>query len=163
MLCQDTLKKEGVNILFSLNIQLSVSYLGCRQISWGADSILTQFVVTMVFSLWSFTSWFCFVHSLWYTIERIYNGNDIRFQEGHSSFESETVRYSVMSNSLWLHGLLPTRLLCPCSSPGKNTAVGCHPLLQGGFPARGRNLCLPHCRQILYFLSHQGSPNVSGS
>ena len=32
-------------------------------------------------------------------------------------------------------------------SPGKNTGVGCHALLQGIFP--GSNLGLPHCRQIL--------------
>ena len=32
-------------------------------------------------------------------------------------------------------------------------------LLQGTFPIQGRNPGLPHCRQILYHLSHQGSPN----
>ena len=38
---------------------------------------------------------------------------------------------SVVSNSLWLHGLQPTRLLCPWDSPGKSTGVGCHcPLLK---------------------------------
>ena len=31
------------------------------------------------------------------------------------------------------HGLQPTRLLCPGDSPGKNTGVGCHFLLQGIF------------------------------
>ena len=31
-----------------------------------------------------------------------------------------------MSNSLWLHGLYPARLLCPWDSPGKNTGMGCH-------------------------------------
>ena len=35
-------------------------------------------------------------------------------------------------------------------SPGKNTGVGCHFLLQGIFPTSGSNLCLLHCRQILY-------------
>ena len=30
--------------------------------------------------------------------------------------------------------------------------------LQGIFPTQGLNPCLPHCRQILYYLSHQGSP-----
>ena len=35
-----------------------------------------------------------------------------------------------MSESLRRHGLQPTRLLCPWSSPGKNTGVGCHFLLQ---------------------------------
>ena len=45
-------------------------------------------------------------------------------------------------------------------SPGKNTEVGCHPLLQGIFPAQGSNPGLLHCRQILYQLSHQRSPVV---
>ena len=43
-------------------------------------------------------------------------------------------------------------------SPGKNTGVGCHALLQGIFPPQGSNPGLLHCRRILYHLSHQGSP-----
>ena len=43
---------------------------------------------------------------------------------------------SVVSSSLWIHGLQPTRLLCPWDSPGRNTRVGCHFLLQGIFPIR---------------------------
>ena len=43
-------------------------------------------------------------------------------------------------------------------SPGKNTGVGCHTLLQGIFPSQGSNPGLPHCRWIFYHLSHQGSP-----
>ena len=66
---------------------------------------------------------------------------------------------SVMSDSLWPHGFQPGRLLCPWDSPGKNAGVGCHALLQGIFPTQGSNSGLPHCRQILYPLSHQGSPN----
>ena len=42
-------------------------------------------------------------------------------------------------------------------SPGKNTGVGRHALLQGIFPTQGSNPGLPHCRRILYFLSHQAS------
>ena len=42
-------------------------------------------------------------------------------------------------------------------SPGKNTGMGCHALLQGIFPTQGLNPGLPHCRQIAYHLSHQGS------
>ena len=37
------------------------------------------------------------------------------------------------------HGLQPTRLLHPWDSPGKNTGVGCHALLQGIFPTQGSN------------------------
>ena len=42
-------------------------------------------------------------------------------------------------------------------SPGKNIRGDCHALLQGIFPTQGLNPRLPHCRQILYYLSHQGS------
>ena len=43
-------------------------------------------------------------------------------------------------------------------SPGKNTGVGCRALLRGIFPTEGLNPGLPHHRQFLYYLSHQGSP-----
>ena len=45
-------------------------------------------------------------------------------------------------------------------SPGKNTGVGCHALLQRIFPTQGLNPSLPYCRQILYCLRHQGSPGI---
>ena len=43
--------------------------------------------------------------------------------------------YSMVSNSLWPHGLEPTRLLCLWSFPGKNTGMDCHFLLQRIFPS----------------------------
>ena len=46
------------------------------------------------------------------------------------------------------------------NSPGKNTGVGSLSLLQGIFPTHGSNSGLPHCRQILYQLSHKGSPRI---
>ena len=45
-------------------------------------------------------------------------------------------------------------------SPGKNTGVGCHVLLQGIIPTQGLNPGLPLCRQILYYPSHQGIQRV---
>ena len=63
------------------------------------------------------------------------------------------VSCSVMSDSLQPHGLQPSRLLCPWDSPGKNTGVGCHFLLQGIFLTQRLNMGLLHCRQILYCLS----------
>ena len=57
-----------------------------------------------------------------------------------------------------IHWLLPTRLLRPWNFPGKSTGVGCHFLLQGIFLTQVSNPCLPYCRQMLYCLSHQGSP-----
>ena len=47
----------------------------------------------------------------------------------------------------------------PWDSPGKNTRVGCHSLLQGIFLTQRLNPGLLHCRLILYRLSHQGSPS----
>ena len=60
--------------------------------------------------------------------------------------ESESVCRSVVSNSLRPRGLKPSRLLGPWDSPGKNTGVGCHALLQGIFPNQVLNPGLPLCR-----------------
>ena len=40
-------------------------------------------------------------------------------------------------------------------SLGRNIGAGFHTLLQRIFPTQGSNPGLPHCRQILYHLSHQ--------
>ena len=69
-------------------------------------------------------------------------------------FPSKRESCSVMSNSLWPHGLIS-----PWNSPGQNTGVGCLSLLQGIFPTQGLNPGLLHCRRILYQLSHKGSPS----
>ena len=47
-----------------------------------------------------------------------------------------------------------TGFLHPWDFPGKSTGVGCHFLLQGIFPTRGSKPGFPHCRQMLYRLSH---------
>ena len=54
--------------------------------------------------------------------------------------------------------LQPHGLQSPWNSPGLNSGVGSRSLLQGIFPTQGLNPGLPHCRQILNQLSHQGSP-----
>ena len=60
-----------------------------------------------------------------------------------------------MSDSLLLCGLYS-----PWNSPGQNTGVGSLSLLQRIFPTQGSSPGLPHCRQILYQLSHKGSPKI---
>ena len=55
----------------------------------------------------------------------------------------------------WQHA----RLLCPWDSPGKNTGMGCHSLLQGIFPSQRVNPGLLHCKQILYQGSYQVTIN----
>ena len=54
-------------------------------------------------------------------------------------------------------------LYSPYNCPGQNTRVGSLSLLQGIFPTQGLNPGLPHCRWILYQLSHQRSPRWLGT
>ena len=72
-----------------------------------------------------------------------------------SSFITISASHSLVSDSLRPHGLYS-----PWNSPGQNTGVGSLSLLQGIFPTEGLNSGLPHCRQILYQLSHKGSPRI---
>ena len=69
----------------------------------------------------------------------------VRKEDGHSA----------VSESLRPHGLHS-----PWNSPGQNTGVGSLSLLQGIFPTQGSNSGLLHGGQILYQLSHQGSPRI---
>ena len=85
------------------------------------------------------------------------NGEYVVLGEHGVLGENESVGFSAVFDSLQSHGLQLTRLLCPQNSPGKNTGVGSHSLLQGIFPTQGSNPGLQHCRQILYHLSHQES------
>ena len=74
-----------------------------------------------------------------------------------------------------VHGILQARILemkckslscvwtsmrSPRNSPSYNTGVDSLSLLQGIFPTQGSNPGLPRCRQILYQLSHKGSPRI---
>ena len=74
---------------------------------------------------------------------------------GEGILQSKYSVSSVLSDFLWPHGLLSTRVLCSWNFPGKNSGMDCHFLLQGIFLTQGLNLGLLHCRQILYHLSHQ--------
>ena len=57
--------------------------------------------------------------------------------------------------TLWPHGLYN-----PWNSSGPDTGVGRLSLLQGIFPSQESNPGIPHCRWILYQLSHKGSPRI---
>ena len=50
--------------------------------------------------------------------------------------------------------LQPRELYSPWNSPGQNIGVGSPSFLQGIFPSQGSNPDLPHCKWILYQLSH---------
>ena len=72
-------------------------------------------------------------------------------------FKSDSESRLVLSSSLRPHGLYS-----PWNSLGQNTGVGSLSLLQGIFPTQGSKPGLPHCRWILYQLSHKGSPRILG-
>ena len=65
--------------------------------------------------------------------------------------------HSVTSNSCNPMGCSPPGSSVQGDSPGKSIGVGYHAFLQGIFPTQGLNPDLPHCRWILYHLSHQGN------
>ena len=72
-----------------------------------------------------------------------------------------------MSDETWKSKLLSPvwlfatpRNLQSTESPGQTTGVGSRSLLQGIVPTQGLNPGLPHCRWILWQLSHQGSPRI---
>ena len=69
--------------------------------------------------------------------------------------KNESESHSAVSKSLQPHGLYS-----PWNSLGHNTGVGSLSLLQGIFTTQGSNSGLPHCRWILYQLSHKGRPRI---
>ena len=72
---------------------------------------------------------------------------------GHQSPSVLCVLCSCVADSTVTPWIVPTRLLCPWDSSGKNTGVGCHFLLQGIFPTQESELhllSLLHCRWILF-------------
>ena len=70
----------------------------------------------------------------------------------------------VLSHLVMSHSAIPWTVAPPAplsmDSPGKNTGVGCRALLRGILSTQESNPGLPHCRWILYRLSHQGSPYI---
>ena len=64
----------------------------------------------------------------------------------------------IVSNCSWPYGMYPTKLLCPCNSPGKNNGVGCHAPLQGLSP---HLLCLWHWQQVTSSIA--GNPQSSAT
>ena len=73
-------------------------------------------------------------------------------------FVCSVLSRSVLSDSFDPMDCSPPGSSVHGDSPGKNTGGRCHALLQGIFPTQGSNPGLPLWRQILYRLSHQGSP-----
>ena len=95
-----------------------------------------------------------YVCTLYTRIQKcLYTCVDVCYINMHTEMKQHVFHVKVMSDSLWPHGLHPSRLLCPWDFPGRSTGVGCHFLFQGIFLTQELNPCLlwlTHCRQILY-------------
>ena len=83
-----------------------------------------------------------------------------RLSHQGSPIISLKVKVKVESRSVVSNSLQPHELYSPWNSPGQNTGVGSLSLLQGIFPTQRSNPGFPHYRQILYQLSHKGSPRI---
>ena len=70
-----------------------------------------------------------------------------------SYYVSESESHLVLSDSLW-----PQGLYSPWNFPGHNTGVVAFPFSRGSSQPRVWTEGLPHCRRILYQLSHKGKP-----
>ena len=97
---------------------------------------------------WALKNWCFWILALEKTLESPLDSKEIKPVNPKGVSES----HSVVSDFLRPHGLYS-----PWNSPGQNTGMGSLSLLQGIFPTQGLNPGLPHCRQILYQLSHRGS------
>ena len=77
-----------------------------------------------------------------------------------SVFLSCILSCSVVSDSLWPHGLKPARPLCPCGFSRQDYWSGwpCPP--PGHLANPGIKHTSPHYRQILFHLCHQWSPRI---
>ena len=76
--------------------------------------------------------------------------------------ESDSVTRSVVSDSLRPHGPEPSKLLCPWNSPGKNTGVDSHSLLQGIFLDPGIKAKPPTLQADSLLSEPQGKPKNTG-
>ena len=101
------------------------------------------------------------IHVHTYHVHRVFNIYFFSLPFSFSKIRSfynitcESESPSVVSDSLRSHGLYSPR-----NSPGQNTGVSSHSLLQWIFPTQELNQGLLNCRQILYQLSYQGSPTL---
>ena len=89
----------------------------------------------------------CSIQILWCFLRKPHNNHFRADEELRAHMHSES---PVVSDSLWPHGLYPSRLLCPWDSPGQNTGMGCHALLQGSSWSRGRTHISCIGRRIFY-------------
>ena len=104
-----------------------------------------------------------FVRMKWHSIQKVYGElwAPVQMYDDYFFMKEKTnpcssgavLSRSVVSDSLWPHGLWPASSTVHGDPPGKKNGEGCHFFLQGNFQTQGSNPGLPHCKWILYRLS----------
>ena len=108
-------------------------------------------------------TWIIMIPAVGIPIAREIFGDTDIWGKYHVMTKPVCVSHSVMPDSLWPHGLQPTRLLCPWDFPGKNTGVGCHALLQGIFLTQGSNPSLLLAGRFFTFWATREAPTKAES
>ena len=129
-----------LSVDFWLELWSSTHLKQCRSLSWGQRS---QEDLSSLLNVLAFT---------WSELDTHFLDTKKTRQQ-----QQKTNPHKMKVAKLCLTLCDPIMLLCPWDSPGKNTKVGCHFLLQGIFSTQGTNPDFLHCRQPLNCLSHQGS------
>ena len=109
-------------------------------------------------------AWWAIAHGVEKSQTRLSDWTELNCRGEKTRANKDTVLSLVAPSCPTLHDPMdcsPPGSFVHEDSPGKNTGVGCHALLQEIFLTQGSNSGLPHCRQILYHLSHQGSPRIT--
>ena len=126
------LQSEGLSRVLS---STTIQHLPFFSVQFSLWSTFTSYMAignTITLSIWTFVG---------KVISLLFNTLSVKV--------SKCVSHSVMSDSLRPHRLQSTRLLCSWDSPGKNTGVGCHSLLQGNTLSRFVILSLPRRKHLL--------------
>ena len=103
---------------------------------------------------------FIFCNSSWFSLRKLHHSKNLLISPRLSillAYSCCAVLYLVAQSCLTVCDPLdynPPGSHVHGDSTGKNTGVGCHALLQGIFLTQGSNRGFPHCRQIIYCLSH---------
>ena len=122
---------------------------------------------------WICTAWLCTSQNCPYQFIKSYSEDSTLWNDNINREHRAWLYIAQQEASVWAAGEIiinnNKQLSCvrlfvtpwtvsPWNAPGQNTGVGSLSILQGIFPTQGLNPDLLHCRQILYHLSHQGSP-----
>ena len=123
----------GKSCIFGLQREVLACVL--FRTSAGLSSLDSDWVFNLRYIFYSdFLCWILFIHLLLFVTQ---------VTQVHCRKLKMCCARSLQSwSTLWPRGLQPTWLLCPWDSPGNNTGVGSHALLQGIFLTQGSNLSL---------------------